>query len=57
MNEGLGLWGVAEAVVLPRVGNSENTARLNYRLAPLPAGEADLGVVFARGDAPEEMEP
>ncbi len=56
--EGLlrGVSGIDEAKAVTGVEDVQITAKLNYPLIPLPEGESYLGFIFARGDAPSEVE-
>jgi biotin carboxylase len=47
-----GVCGVDEARAVPGIVDVEITAKLNYRLVPLPEGGSYLGFIFARGDDP-----
>jgi biotin carboxylase len=51
-----GYSGVEEARAVPGIEGVEITARRHYPLVPLPEGNSYLGFIFARGDAPEEVE-
>ena len=48
--------GVAEAEAVPGVEEVTITARLNYRIVPLPEGDSYLGFIFARGETPAAVE-
>ncbi len=48
--------GVAEAEAVPHITGVEITAKLNHALVPLPEGASYLGFIFARADAPAEVE-
>jgi len=48
--------GVAEAEAVPGVDDVTITARLNYRIVPLPEGDSYLGFIFARGETPGAVE-
>lgn len=48
--------GLAEAQAIPLIESIEITAPLHYPLVPLPEGDAYLGFIFARGDAPAAVE-
>lgn len=48
--------GVAAAEAVPGIESVQLTAKLNQPLVPLPEGESYLGFIFARGDAPENVE-
>ena len=56
--EGLlrGVTGIDEAKAVIGIEDVQITARLNYPVVPLPEGESYLGFIFARGDAPAEVE-
>ena len=48
--------GVTEAEAVPGVDDVTITARLNYRIVPLPEGDSYLGFIFARGETPGAVE-
>jgi hypothetical protein len=48
--------GIAEAESVPGIESIEITAKPNYRIVPLPEGDAYLGFIFARGSTPAEVE-
>jgi biotin carboxylase len=48
--------GVEDAQRIPGVESVEITARVNNPIVPLPEGESYLGFIFARGDAPADVE-
>ncbi|MEZ4581889.1 MAG: hypothetical protein R3A10_09665 [Caldilineaceae bacterium] len=48
--------GVDAARAVPGIEGVEITAKLHYGLTPLPEGDAYLGFIFARGDAPATVE-
>ena len=48
--------GVDAARAVPGIEGVEITAKLHYGLTPLPEGDAYLGFIFARGDAPSAVE-
>lgn len=48
--------GVAEAEAVPGVDDVTITARLHYRIVPLPEGDSYLGFIFARGETPGAVE-
>ena len=48
--------GVDAARAVPGIEGVEITAKLHYGLTPLPEGDAYLGFIFARGDAPAVVE-
>ncbi|MCB9160538.1 MAG: ATP-grasp domain-containing protein [Caldilineaceae bacterium] len=48
--------GVDAARTVPGIEGVEITAKLHYGLTPLPEGDAYLGFIFARGDAPSAVE-
>jgi len=52
----LGWSGLEEAHAVPGIESIEITARLNYPLEPLPAGESYLGFIFARGATTQRVE-
>jgi biotin carboxylase len=52
----VGWSGLEAAQAIPGIESVEITARPNYPLEPLPAGESYLGFIFARGAAAEEVE-
>ncbi|MBA2285029.1 MAG: ATP-grasp domain-containing protein [Ktedonobacteraceae bacterium] len=51
-----GVHGVEEALTVPLISGVEITAKLNHSLVPLPEGASYLGFIFARGEAPQEVE-
>src|SRR5258708_4310289 len=51
-----GVNGVGEAEAVPHITGVEITAKLNHALVPLPEGASYLGFIFARADAPAEVE-
>lgn len=51
-----GVSGVDAAEAVPRIESVEITAKLNYRLVPLPEGKSYLGFIFARGETPAAVE-
>lgn len=52
----LGLGGIEDARAMDRIEGVEITARIGQALEPLPEGAAYLGFVFARAEAPAEVE-
>jgi len=52
----VGWSGLEEAQALPGIESIEITARQNYPLEPLPAGESYLGFIFARGATAQAVE-
>ncbi len=48
--------GVDEARQVPHVTDLRITAKLDHPIAPLPEGATYLGFLFARADAPDEVE-
>jgi biotin carboxylase len=48
--------GIDEAKAVTGIEDVQITAKLNYPLVPLPEGESYLGFIFARGDAPDQVE-
>jgi len=48
--------GLDDAQAIPGIESIEITARLNYPLEPLPAGESYLGFIFARAATPQQVE-
>ncbi|HEX6384149.1 MAG TPA: ATP-grasp domain-containing protein [Anaerolineae bacterium] len=48
--------GMAEAEAVPGVEEVTITARLNYRLVPLPEGDSYLGFIFARAKTADAVE-
>jgi len=48
--------GVEQAEAVPGIVGVEITARLHNQIVPLPEGDSYLGFIFARGDAPAQVE-
>jgi biotin carboxylase len=48
--------GCEAAEAVPLIESVEITARLNYRLVPIPEGDSYLGFIFARGETPAAVE-
>ena len=48
--------GIEEAQTVPLITGVQITAKLNHSLVPLPEGASYLGFIFARGDAPAQVE-
>src|SRR5690606_10091665 len=48
--------GVTKAEGVPGIEEVAITAKLNYRLVPLPEGESYLGFIFARAETPGAVE-
>lgn len=48
--------GLAEAERVPGIEEVTITARLHYRLVPLPEGDSYLGFIFARSTTPDAVE-
>lgn len=51
-----GVSGVADAEAVPGVTEVVVTAKEGQRIVPLPEGKSYLGFIFARGDAPAQVE-
>ena len=48
--------GVEQAEAVPGIVGVEITAKLHNQIVPLPEGDSYLGFIFARGDAPAQVE-
>jgi hypothetical protein len=48
--------GLEEAMAVPGIEEIDITMRPGYPLVPLPEGSSYLGFIFARGEAPAEVE-
>lgn len=51
-----GVSGLEAARATPGVASVEITARVNYPIKPLPAGDSYLGFIFAKGEEPAQVE-
>lgn len=51
-----GVRGIDAAEAVPGIESIEITAKVHYRLVPLPEGKSYLGFIFARGEQPAEVE-
>jgi hypothetical protein len=51
-----GVEGTEEAERVAEVERIEITAKLRQKLVPLPEGASYLGFIFARGEAPQQVE-
>jgi biotin carboxylase len=48
--------GIDAALAVPGIESVEITAKTDHEIVPLPEGASYLGFIFARGEAPEEVE-
>jgi hypothetical protein len=51
-----GVSGLEAAQAIPGIESIEITAKINYPLKPLPAGDSYLGFIFAKADDPATVE-